>query len=308
MKRLIVIINPKAGTKQGEKHFLQIADVFCRAGYETVVETTQGPGHGKEIAKTRAKDFNIVVCIGGDGTFNEVASGILESGCKVPIGYIPAGSTNDFGSGLGLSIHPYQAAKDIVSGVPGSLDMGNFNGRYFSYVASFGAFTQTSYSVSQDKKNILGHAAYILEGIKDIPSIKPLYLKIKDGENIYEGEYIFGAICNSTSMGGIITLSKEMVNMNDGLFEVLLIKAPKNIIELSQITMAIAQGKYKECPFMSFFSTDQIEVEADENMPWTLDGEYQEGSSKILIKNEKAAINIMVSPENPIAKRSSKHE
>ena len=301
MKRALVIINPCAGTKQANRHFVQITDILCKAGYETVVATTAGRGDGTEIARTRSRKFDLVVCIGGDGTFNEVVAGVLESGSKVPIGYIPAGSTNDFGASLGLSRNIIQATKDIVMAVPVTLDIGSFNDRYFSYVASFGAFTATSYSVPQDLKNTLGHLAYILEGIRDIPSIKPLKLRVRNEVGIYGGEYIFGAVCNSTSMGGIITLDKKLVDMNDGLFEVLLIRSPKNIFELTQITMALTQGKYKECPMMSFFSSGNLHIEADPDMPWTLDGEYQPGSEEINIRNNKSAIRIMVGRDNAAA-------
>ena len=149
MKRVLIILNPCAGTKQANKYFVDIIDIFCRAGYETVAATTEKRGDGTEFARSRAKDFDLIVCIGGDGTFNEVIAGVIESGEDVPIGYIPAGSTNDFANSLSLSKNVVQAARDIVGGVPRSLDIGCFNGRYFSYVASFGAFTRASYEAPQ---------------------------------------------------------------------------------------------------------------------------------------------------------------
>ena len=183
-------------------------------------------------------------------------------------------------------------------GVPRTLDMGSFNGRYFSYVASFGAFTRVSYGVPQDLKNSLGHLAYLLEGLKDIPSLKPVKLRLKNEVGVYGGDYIFGAICNSTSMGGVLTLDEKVVDMNDGKFEVLLIKPPKNIIELNQIIMALTSQKYEDCPMLSFFSTEKVEITADPEMPWTLDGEFQEGQENIEVKNIKSAIKIMVSKES----------
>lgn len=308
LKNVLIILNPRAGMRQANRRFAEIIDIFCRAGYQVSVVTTGKSGDGREFAKTRAKGNDLIVCIGGDGTFNEVASGLLESGYDVPIGYIPAGSTNDFASSLGLSKDIIHGAKDIATGVPITLDMGKFNDRFFSYVASFGAFTRTSYSVPQDMKNLLGHTAYILEGIKDIPSIKPLKLRITNEQGIYGGEYIFGAICNSTSMGGIITLDKDYVDMNDGLFEVILIRSPKNIIELTQITWALTQNKYMDCPHISFFSSSNLEIEADENMPWTLDGEYQRGFRNITVSNLKSAIKIMVSRHHISAEKANKEK
>ena len=279
MKKVLVILNPCAGTKQANKHFVDIIDIFCRAGFE--------------IVKEQADAFDLIVCIGGDGTFNEVVDGLLLSGVDKPIGYIPAGSTNDFASSLHLSKDILQAARDIVSGEERSLDIGSFNGRYFSYVASFGAFTKASYEAPQSIKNALGHLAYILEGIKDIPSIKPLRLWLKMEQGVYGGDYLFGAICNSTSVGGLLTLADDLVDMNDGLFEVLLIKSPSNILELNQILLALTTQNYNS-PMLSFFSSGKLEITADKDMPWTLDGEYQEGCDTIEIKNIQGAIRLIV--------------
>lgn len=292
MKRILIILNPCAGTKQANKYFVEIIQVFCEAGFETVVRTTHASGDGTDIARDHAADFDLVVCIGGDGTFNEVIDGVLKSGAQVPIGYIPAGSTNDFAVSMGLSKDVVQAARDIAYGKPRTLDVGCFNGRYFSYVASFGAFTQASYEAPQSIKNMLGHMAYILEGIKDIPSIRPLKLWLKMEQGVYGGEYLFGAVCNSTSVGGILTLSDDLVDMNDGKFEVLLIKSPSNILELNQILLALTTQNFNS-PMISFFSSSKMEVTADPDMPWTLDGEYQEGAESITIENIHGAIRLM---------------
>ncbi|MEE0741118.1 MAG: diacylglycerol kinase family protein [Emergencia sp.] len=292
MKKVLIVLNPCAGTRQANKVFVEIIQIFCEGGYAPVVITTTARGDGTEIVKEHVGDFDLVVCIGGDGTFNEVAAGLLEAGTDIPIGYIPAGSTNDFASSLNLSKDILQAARDIVNGEPQTLDVGEFNGRFFSYVASFGAFTRASYEAPQSIKNALGHLAYILEGIKDIPSIRPekLWLKMENGT--YGGDYIFGAICNSTSVGGLLTLSEDLVDMNDGKFEVLLIKAPSNILELNQILFALTTQNYKS-PMISFFSSGSLEITADPKMPWTLDGEYQEGSASIFVKNIPGAIRLM---------------
>ncbi len=293
MKRVLIIINPCAGTKQANRYMVDIIDIFCRAGYETVVATTEKRGDGTTLAKEKAAEFDLLVCIGGDGTFNEVAAGVLESGKQIPIGYIPAGSTNDFAGSLKLSKNVLQAARDIVEGEPRKLDIGRFNGRYFSYVASFGAFTKASYEAPQSVKNALGHLAYILEGIKDIPSIRPEKLWLKTEKGVYGGNYLFGAISNSTSVGGILTLSDDLVDMDDGMFEVLLIKSPSNILELNQILFDLTTQNYNST-LISFFSSSRLEVTADPEMSWTLDGEYQEGNDTIVIENLHSAIQLIV--------------
>ncbi|MBR3146598.1 MAG: diacylglycerol kinase family lipid kinase [Eubacterium sp.] len=294
MKKMLVIMNPYAGMKQANRYLAGILDLFCASGYDVNIAMTQSAGDGTRLAAERASENDIVVAIGGDGTFNEVVSGVMESGHSVPIGYIPAGTTNDFASSVGLSKTVLGAAESVVSGVKKHYDVGSFNGRHFSYVASFGAFTSTSYEVPQDLKNAIGGAAYILSGIKDVMNIKPLHLKVKTGDTELEGDYIFGAVCNSTSMGGIINLKTDDVDMNDGLFEVMLIRSPQNIIDLNSIIFALTTQSYNECDQISFFSSGKIEIEAPSTMPWTLDGEYQEGEEHIIIENIYNAIELMV--------------
>ena len=294
MKKMLVIMNPFAGTRQANKYLAGILDIFCKGGYEVRIAMTQKAGDGAELAEEHARDNDIIVAIGGDGTFNEVVAGVLGSGADTPIGYIPAGTTNDFAASVGLNTSTLAAARSIVSGHKQRFDIGSFNGRYFSYVASFGAFTSTSYNVPQDLKNAIGHAAYVLSGITDVVNIKPLHLRVVSGEEIYEGDYVFGAICNSTSMGGIINLKSADVDMNDGLFEVMLIKAPENIIDLNSIIFALSTQSYSECDQITFFSSAHGDIDAPADMPWTLDGEYQEPCEKVSVSNVYDAVQLML--------------
>lgn len=217
MKRLLLILNPCSGKKRANRALAEIVSIFNRGGYDVTVYTTAARGDATQVAASRCREFDCVVCAGGDGTFNEVVSGVYAAGSDTPIGYIPAGSTNDFASSMHLSRNLLQAARDIVEGEPRTLDLGSFNGRCFSYVASFGAFTRASYATSQSVKNALGHLAYVLGGIKELPSIRSRHVRfLLDHETVLEDDYIFGAISNSTSVAGILTLSPEIVDMNDG--------------------------------------------------------------------------------------------
>ena len=294
MKKLLMIMNPYAGTRQANKFLARVIDIFCSEGFDVNIAMTQARGDGEKIAEERAGGFDRIVIVGGDGTFNEAVSGVLKSGASPLIGYIPAGSTNDFATSIGLKKQVVEAAVTVTRGKPRTIDIGRFNGRYFSYVASFGAFTSASYGVPQDLKNAIGHAAYILSGIKEVVNIKPLSLTLETDEKTYSGDYIFGAVCNSTSMGGIINLKQSDVDMNDGKFEVMLIKAPNNIVELNGIIFALTTQSYETCNEISFFSTSKMKITADKEMPWTLDGEYQEGSETIAIENIRSAVNILV--------------
>lgn len=294
MKHLLLIMNPAAGTKKANPHLPEILSVFARAGYECVVWMTRKRGDGTALAAQYGAQADLIVCIGGDGTFNEVISGVVRAGIQTPIGYIPAGSTNDFAASLGLPKNVIRAAQSIVAGRPQAFDVGSFRDRYFTYVASFGAFTRTSYATSQSVKNILGHLAYVLGGIKELSSLHRYHAALTLDNGVREeDDYIFGAVSNSTSVGGILTLDPKIVDMNDGQFELLLVKYPKNAAELAEVVVALTSQKYNS-PSLVFRSTRKALVEADPGMDWTLDGEYAKGSAQIRIENLHSAVNIMV--------------
>ena len=292
MKKNLMIMNPCSGKRQANKFLTDMVELFTENGYMTTVLTTTARGDGTLYAAEHGGDFDLITCVGGDGTFNEVVAGIVESNRKIPVGYIPAGSTNDFANSLGLSTDVMKAAQDIINGEKISLDIGSFNGRKFSYVASFGAFTQTSYSTPQSVKNMLGHLAYILEGVTSLTSIRPQHLRIEANGVVYDGDYIFGAVSNSTSLAGILTLSPEYVDMGDGLFELLLVKMPRNLIELTEIIYVLTAQKY-ESDKLTFINSSEFKVIASEDMAWSLDGEYQQGCREIEIKNMHHAIELI---------------
>ena len=231
LKRIYLVINPNAGTRQGRRFLPEIISAFNRAGFLVSVYVTEKRGDAADFARIRAGEADMVVACGGDGTLNEVITGLQLGGCKTPLGYIPCGSTNDFASGLGLPTAPLPACEAIVSGRPRTLDVGLFApDRYFSYTASFGAFTSVSWSTPQNVKNVLGHAAYVLEGIRSLADIRPIHMRITADGHVYEDDFIFGAVCNSTSLGGVLKLENSQVHMNDGLFEALLIPFPADLL------------------------------------------------------------------------------
>ncbi len=292
-KKVLIIINPCSGTKKANKYLTDIVNTFTVNGYVSTVLTTTKRGDGTIYAKNYAKRMDLIVCIGGDGTFNEVVAGVMASGVRVPIGYIPAGSTNDFATSLHLSKGILAAAKDIVQGEPVALDIGDFNGRIFSYVASFGAFTKTSYATPQNVKNALGHLAYILEGINSITSIKAEHMIIEADGKRFEDDYIFGAISNSTSVGGVLNLKPELVDMSDGEFEMLLVKKPADVVELGFMIRMITSQTYEE-PLITFVNGKNFTIHANAETSWSLDGEYQEGCEEITVENLHNAIDLVM--------------
>ena len=296
-KRLLLIMNPYAGQKMGKRFLADILELYCKAGYTPMTFMTTGPGNGTVVAQRYAAQADLVVCLGGDGTYNEVISGILAAGAQTPVGYIPCGSTNDFANGIKLNKNILKAAQDVLDGTPRFFDVGRFGDRYFSYVASFGAFTRASYTTPQNVKNALGHLAYILEGIKDIPNIRPRHLRFEADDKIFEGDYIFGAISNSTSVGGILTLDPAAVDMNDGLFELLLIKSPANPLELNDCIWALQNQEY-DSPMLTFHSASRMTVMADPAMDWTLDGEREPGHAQVHVQNIHNAIRLIINDAN----------
>lgn len=293
MRKLLFVVNPYAGMRRVNRYLADIVSVFNRADYEVVTYMTAGPGDGTRISQINARQADLVVCAGGDGTFNEVLNGVLRSGCDVPLGYIPCGSTNDFGASLGLSANVVQAAKDIVSGEEVRYDVGKFGSRYFSYVTSFGAFTRASYHTPQNVKNALGHAAYLLEGIQELSQLRTEHIRIEMGERVIEDDFLFGAVSNSTSVGGVLTLDPKQVDLGDGLFEILLVRAPRDLAELSECVRALRSQRYN-CGMITFASADKLRILASRQMPWSLDGEREEGHEEVFVENLHLAMRMIV--------------
>ena len=294
MKKMLLIVNPCAGQKKARRFLADMIGLFNQSGYAVTAHMTSCQGEGEEICKKLAEGMDLVVCCGGDGTFNETISGLLKSGLNIPVGYIPAGSTNDFAAGLQLSTNIMKAARDVVEGGPVELDVGSFQDRYFSYVASFGAFTKTSYNTPQSMKNALGHAAYVLSGIQELAQIRAhtLRFELPDGE-VIEDRFLFGAISNSTSVGGVLTLKKELVDLSDGKFELLLVRFPKDLVELTGCLLALQRQKYDH-PMLYFRSADSIKVSTtEESLDWTLDGEHEVGQQELEVRCLHKAVSVI---------------
>ena len=296
-RKLLLIMNPRSGLMLAPKHMAAIIEKFSGAGYLTEVLMTTDKGDARQFAEAYGGDADVVVVSGGDGTFNEVVDGMISAGHSTDIGYLPTGSTNDFANSLGLPKNLMDCVDAVIKGKATPIDIGSFNGRYFSYVASFGAFTSATYSVPQNLKNIFGHAAYVMGGIKEIAELKPIHAKfISDKDTgharVYEGNYVIGAICNSKSIGGILHLENLGVDMSDGQMEVLLIKMPTDIIMLSEIAMSMFSGSFQSGQIESF-TASTLEVEIESGIHWTLDGEYEEGKQHCDIRTIPSAISVI---------------
>ena len=263
MKKMLFIMNPFSGMRRANRYLADIISLFNQADYEVNIHMTSGHGDATQFAQRHAQDVDLVVCCGGDGTLNETITGMVRCGATAPIGYIPAGSTNDFASSLKLSTNIMQAAQDILEGEPVTYDVGRFADRYFSYVASFGAFTKSSYATPQSIKNMLGHTAYVLEGISELSQIRPFHVKMELENEMVEDDFLFGCISNSTSIGGILTLDPKLVDMADGYLEVFLVRAPRNLTEISECIQALQSQRYNDCAMITFGPARKVKITAE---------------------------------------------
>ena len=294
MKRVMLIVNPVAGKMRVKTNFFDIVSKLCAAGMAVEVHITRSRGDAIEIASTlKADRYDAVLCAGGDGTVNEVMCGIIRSGEDIPIGYIPCGSTNDFAQSMNININPISATEQIIEGTPKPIDVGLFDGtRNFSYIASFGAFTEASYSTPQQMKNAIGHFAYLLEGVKSLGNIKPFEMSVCADGKRYIGEYIFGAVANCTSIAGLLKLKRDNVDTNDGLFEVILAKNPQNAAELNDLLGAVLTANLQS-PMLTFFKASKVDFSFADGMSWTLDGEEARSDKCVCVENLHARINLI---------------
>jgi len=272
LKKALLIINPVSGKKQIVRFLPQVIRILMDGGYIVTTMVTDKRGDATEFAMRFGASYDLICCTGGDGTLNETVTGLIRAGLSIPVGYIPCGSTNDFASVHKLPSDILAAARHIVRSNVTGHDVGCFGAHYFNYVAAFGAFSWLSYSTDQNLKNLLGHTAYILDGIKDLSKIKPIHMKFTIDGQIMEDDYVFGAVSNTTFIAGTFELPDSVVCTDDGLFEVLLIKMPKNLAEIDVIVRGLLSQDYSS-PLISFLQARDIYIENPEGVEWSLDGE-----------------------------------
>ena len=293
MKSLLFIINPYAGQRKVNRFLPEILRLFHDHGYRCEVFVTGASGDATRFIQSCETRYDMIVCAGGDGTLNETIAGMLSAGMDCPLGYIPGGTTNDYASSIGLSSDPMEAAQDIMAGVPRTFDVGCFNGRYFVYTATCGAFARVSYTTSQAAKNMLGHMAYVLAGVRDLTTLQPFHLRVETEEYAFDDDFIFCSITNSTSVGGILKLDTQLVALNDGKFEVTLVRNPTNPTELSTILYGMTTMDIPN-EMIHFFSASVLNIQCDPPVEWTLDGEREAATGEVSLKNLHAAVRIVL--------------
>ena len=291
-RKLLFIFNPKSGMGLIKNNLLDIVDVMVKAGYEVTVYPTQERGDATRKTREDGFDYERIVCSGGDGTLDEVVTGMREADLKIPLGYIPAGSTNDFARTLGIPNDMVKAAEIAVGEHVFACDVGQFNNDTFIYIAGFGLFTEISYDTPQGLKNILGHAAYFLSAAKSLTTIPSYLMQIDSNGEMIQDKFIYGMITNSTSVAGIKGLTGKDIQLDDGEFEVTLIKSPNNPIELTEIIEYLT-GIISETKMVYSFKTSYIKIHSRSSVCWTIDGENGGEHWGVEIKNHHKKLNIL---------------
>lgn len=293
-RKMMLLVNPHAG-KSGYKGSLgEVLEVFCRNGWQPTVFFTSGPGQAPEIVRKNSMDYEMVVCIGGDGTLSEVSSGIMRCPQRRPIGYIPLGTANDVARTLALPSKPVQAAESIVKGKPIPFDIGLFGqDKYFTYVAGFGAFTEVSYATPQEYKQALGHLAYMLEGMKRLSKLRHYKAIVEYDGGVISDDFIFGAVMNTTSVAGLVRIAGDKVDLSDGQFEILLVKTPQDILDLNDILTAVLSNNFSGSNVM-FLRSREVRIMFEEPVAWTRDGEDGGLHRDVMITNCHPGVEIIV--------------
>lgn len=296
-KKLLFVFNARAGKSHISDNLCEIINVFTAGGYEVTAYPTQCRLDAFQKIKDRAGDFDMIVASGGDGTLSEAIKGLMNSRAKPLIGYIPAGTVNDFARSMDIPRNMVQAAQNVLNGTPFALDIGSFNGEFYSYVAAFGAFTDVSYETPQSTKNLLGHLAYFLEGIKRINKLEAYDITVEHDGEVIRDDFVAGLITNSRTIGGLKNLVANGVIFDDGKFEVTLVKMPNSPLELQGLLAKIVMGDLNSKYFVTF-KTSNLRVTCDSEIAWTLDGESGGSYTVAEIQNHKRALNIIIPRED----------
>ncbi len=295
MKNLLFVVNPKAGRTVIKSDLINIIEIFSNAGYAVEVYPTKGQEQTEQYVYENAERFDLVVCAGGDGTLDNMVGGIMMLERKIKkrihMGYIPCGSTNDYARSLKISLDPVQAAKDIVEGDICHVDVGKLENTFFIYVAAFGAFTEISYSTPQNLKNALGHAAYVMEAGKSVLNMKSYNMKVLFDDDEVEGNFVYGQITNSLSIGGFKNFGSKNMSFSDGKFETVLIKTPENPLELQRIINSLLMDDLSD-EMIVFRESSRVVIKSKEEVPWTVDGEYGGSFKTTRVSNIRKAVSM----------------
>ncbi|MBP8640385.1 MAG: YegS/Rv2252/BmrU family lipid kinase [Oscillospiraceae bacterium] len=292
-KKLMLILNPVAGNGSGVLAIGPAMEVLYKGGLVPTVFYTFGAGEATKLVLEHAKDFDVVVCVGGDGTLSETVAGLAQLSSPPPLGYIPQGTANDVAASLDLPKNPVQAAKLIVRGRTIDLDVGSFNENdYFTYIAAFGAFTEVSYETPRENKQVLGHLAYVLQGMAQLPKLSAYPTIVEYDDGVIEADLLFGSVSNTKSVGGIVKLKNSAIELNDGLLEVILVRNPTNVIEMNKIISSILTRNLSGNQIL-MLQSKYVKFTFEKPVKWTRDGEAGGAHNEVVCQTMHSAISII---------------
>lgn len=294
MKKLLFLYNAHSGREKIKSHLVSIIDTFAKAGFEITVHPTQAREDATNTIVSEGTRYDVIVVSGGDGTLDEAVKGMIELKLDIPLGYIPAGSTNDFAKSVGIPTNMTKAAQTVVYGKPFPCDVGFFNEKPFVYIAAFGILTEVSYETKQEVKNVFGHMAYVLEGFKSIGmgNFKPIDMTITVGDRVIKDSFIYGMVSNSSSVGGFKSPLFKGVQLDDGKFEGIFVRYPEDPTDLNAVIASLIAGE-PDAEYMYYFKASELSITSDEPVAWTLDGENGGNNTEVKIKNLKQAIKVL---------------
>ena len=293
-KKMMLIVNPAAGSGGYKYNFTEALYLLSLGGYTVTLFYTKGPKDATAFAEQYGADYDVVSCIGGDGTLSEVLAGLMKIPNPPPVGYMPMGTANDVATTLALPKNDsFAAAKRILNGTPHPFDVGGFGeSDYFAYIAAFGAFTEVSYATPQDQKKVLGHLAYVIQGIGQLGKIEPIHTVVEYDGGVIEADLLYGSMSNSTSVAGIVRLPEQMVCLGDGMSELVLVKEPKNVLEFNEMTNSVLTQRFDSENLM-VLHTKKAKFIFDKPIAWTRDGEAGGEYQTVELRNIKAPVKLI---------------
>ena len=294
MKKMLLFVNPAAGREEMRGALMDVISRFTAAGYEVTCHPTQKPHDISEVIRDRGGQFDMIVACGGDGTLNETVTGLMHLNKKPKplLGYIPTGTVNDFATSLHIPKTIPEAVENIISGVPFPVDMGGFNDQYFTYVAAFGAFTEVSYVTPQDQKKMLGHLAYVLQGMQQLGRIESIHTRVTYDGGAFEGELLYGSMSNSTSVAGFVRLPETMVHLGDGESELVLVRDPGNVAAFAELVTSVLSERF-DSENLLILQTRSASFHFDRPVAWTRDGEAGGEYTDIALRNCPRAVRMI---------------
>lgn len=297
MKTALFLFNPHAGKGSIKSGLAKITDILTRAGFLVTVYPTQARNDAYEKIIQMGSSFDRIVVAGGDGMFHEALNAVMKLPRKVDLGFIPSGTANDFAISNKIPKVVDKAAELAAGENERKIDIGTFNGEYFSYVAAFGAVTDVPYTTDQNAKNAFGFLAYLANAAKYM-NLQTLFnsareMEIRTDDKILSGEFLVGCISNSKTIGSLKQFLPNDVALNDGLFEGLFIKKPTNLTEFSNALNVLLVGNLDAQGIITLKSS-RFEIEMDKAANWTLDGEDGGLHDKAVIENHKQALTMLL--------------